>query len=65
MSDYNRESGVRVTRDVEEFKPLGDSVLTIGRFDGVHRGHVDLVRAVIRAVVRAVVFTLCKICSLA
>ncbi len=49
MSDYNREGDVRITRDVEEFRPLGESVLTIGRFDGVHLGHVGLVRAVIRA----------------
>ena len=51
MSDRNQESSVRVTRDVEKFKPMGEAALTIGRFDGVHRGHVALVRATIRAAV--------------
>lgn len=51
MSDHSQTSSVRVTRDVEKFKPMGEAALTIGRFDGVHRGHVALVRSTICAAV--------------
>ena len=38
----------RVFREDDAFVPLGDAAVTIGRFDGVHRGHRALLAATCR-----------------
>ena len=43
---------VRVFREDDAFVPLGDAAVTIGRFDGVHRGHRALLAATCRAATR-------------
>lgn len=43
---------VRVFREDDVFAPLGDAAVTIGRFDGVHRGHRALLAATCRAATR-------------
>ena len=43
------DRSVRVFRENDTFVPLGDAAVTIGRFDGVHRGHRALLAATCRA----------------
>ncbi len=40
---------MRVFREDDAFVPLGGAAVTIGRFDGVHRGHLALLAATCRA----------------
>lgn len=54
---------VRVFREADTFVPLGGASVTVGRFDGVHRGHRALLHATCQAAVaqgegRAVAVTL-------
>ena len=43
---------IRVFREDDAFVPLGDAAVTIGRFDGVHRGHRALLAATCGAATR-------------
>ena len=38
---------MEIIRDVREIKPLSSSVLTIGSYDGIHRGHHDILSSVV------------------
>ena len=38
---------MEVIRDIREIKPLSSSVLTIGSYDGIHRGHHDILSSVV------------------
>ena len=38
---------MEVIRDIGEIKPLSSSVLTIGSYDGIHRGHHDILSSVV------------------
>lgn len=38
---------MQVIRSVENFKPLNGSVLTIGSYDGIHRGHLEIISSIV------------------
>src|SRR5437773_2243964 len=38
---------MRILRDLNDLQPDQPTILTIGNFDGVHRGHADVMRAVV------------------
>lgn len=38
---------MQVIRSLENFKPLNGSVLTIGSYDGIHRGHLEIISSII------------------
>ena len=38
---------MEIIRELKSFIPLKSSVLTIGSYDGIHRGHHDIISAVV------------------
>lgn len=49
MAQATKARHVRIFREDDAFVPLGGGAVTIGRFDGVHRGHQALLNATSRA----------------
>ena len=38
---------MEIYRSLNEFIPIGSSVITIGSYDGLHRGHHEIIRSVV------------------
>tara|TARA_B100001758_G_C18413926_1_gene617948 strand:- start:3346 stop:4284 length:939 start_codon:yes stop_codon:yes gene_type:complete len=38
---------MEVIKSLDEFKPLKGSVLTIGSYDGIHRGHLEIISSIV------------------
>ena len=39
---------MRVVKDLQEYRPSGRTAVTIGKFDGIHRGHHELIQKAVR-----------------
>ena len=53
LSNYRTNSLMRFVHSLEEAQLTEDSVVTIGSFDGVHRGHQALIKQVRAAALNA------------